>query len=38
MKSIEFAEKKLGSKMAVPKVVASGPHQPIKYDVEMTTE
>ena len=38
MKSIEYAEKRLGSKMKTPEVVASGPRQPIKYDVENLSE
>jgi hypothetical protein len=38
LKSIEYAEKKLGSKMATPKVVKVDPHSPIKYDVESLSE
>ena len=35
MKSIEYAEKKLGTKMATPKQVKrENPYAPVKYDVE----
>jgi len=35
MKSIEYAEKKLGTKMATPKKVkGDNAYAPVKYDVE----
>lgn len=35
MKSIEYAEKKLGTKMATPqKVKQNNAYSPVKYDVE----
>jgi hypothetical protein len=34
MKSIEYAEKKLKSKMSTPRVVKGAPYSPIHYDVE----
>jgi hypothetical protein len=34
MKSIAYAESKLGAKMGTPKKVASQKNSPIKYDVE----
>jgi hypothetical protein len=35
MKSIEYAEKKLGAKMATPIRLASDGHSPVKFDTDI---
>lgn len=35
MESIQYAEKKLGQKMATPKKLAGDGHSPVKYDTDI---